>query len=94
MGTVAPATLHVDTGTSWRGGQQQAIYLTEGLQRAGCRVAVVCRPASPLEAGCGVRGIRCFSVPMRGEMDVLAGLRIAALSRRHGFELLHLHTAH
>ncbi|MBN1426213.1 glycosyltransferase family 4 protein [Candidatus Fermentibacteria bacterium] len=94
MGAITPASLHVDTGLSWRGGQQQVAYLTQALHREGHQVAVVCPPKAPLQRSCRERGVRCFPVTMRGEIDVVAGARIAWLCRRYGFRLLHLHSAH
>lgn len=70
------------------------VYLTERLQRRGCRVGVVCKPHCTLEDACRVRAIPCFPLAMRGELDILAGMRIARLCARHGFNILHLHTAH
>ncbi len=94
MGTISPGILHVDTGHSWRGGQQQAAYLVEALHLAGHRVAMVCQPHSKLVSFCRDRGIPCFPIPMWGEWDARAGFRIAAFSRRFRFEILHLHTSH
>lgn len=94
MGAIAPRILHVDTGQSWRGGQQQVAYLAEALHRGGYHTGVVSPPRSPLEARCTSRGIDCFPITMRGELDLLAGVRIARICRRRGFAILHLHSAH
>lgn len=40
--------LHIDTGTRWRGGQQQVWWLLEGLQRAGISQTLVASPDSEL----------------------------------------------
>ncbi len=94
MGTLTPASLHVDTAADWRGGQQQVAYLVGALHSGGHRVGVVCPTRSRLLTWCRDHEVPCFALPMRGELDLLAGARIARLCRRHGFGLLHLHTAH
>ena len=41
---------HIDTATTWRGGEKQVLSLAEGLRNAGHDVLVVCPPGSELEA--------------------------------------------
>jgi glycosyltransferase involved in cell wall biosynthesis len=94
MASLPVNVLHVDTGVEWRGGQQQAAYLLEALQCAGHRTALVCRPEAPLRDFCRGRGISCFPVTMRGELDIIGAFRVAQLCRKAGFDILHLHSAH
>src|SRR5579859_6400498 len=39
---------HLDTERSWRGGEQQLIYLAEGLRKAGDENIIAARPESEL----------------------------------------------
>lgn len=93
MGPIAPV-LHVDTERTWRGGQQQVAYLAEGLHRRGVPTAVACPPRSSLARHCSRAGIQCVPVPMCGELDVIAGARIAQICRRRRFGIVHLHSGH
>jgi glycosyltransferase involved in cell wall biosynthesis len=89
-----PGVLHIDSEKSWRGGQQQAFYLLDGMHARGFRTAMVSKPGSVMESRCLDRGLPFFPVSMHGELDMTAGYRIAALCRKHGFGILHLHSAH
>ncbi|MBD3290493.1 glycosyltransferase [candidate division KSB1 bacterium] len=89
-----PKILHIDTGKAWRGGQQQVAYLFEGMLEKGLDTALVCQPDSELENYCKERTLPYFPLRMRGEIDIIAGLRIALLCRKLRFRILHLHTAH
>ena len=86
--------LHIDTEFGWRGGQQQVAYLVEGMRRQGYETAVVCQPESDLERYCRDHGWACHPVRTHGELDVVAGYRVAQLCREKRFDVLHLHAAH
>jgi glycosyltransferase involved in cell wall biosynthesis len=86
--------LHIDTEFGWRGGQQQAIYLLEGMQRRGWPTALVCQPDSDLWRYCRDHGLSCHGVRMRGELDLYAAHRIARLCRAAGVQVIHAHAAH
>lgn len=86
--------LHVDTEFGWRGGQQQLAYLAVALDKKQYASAVVCQPDSAVAKFCRDHQLTCYPTRMRGEWDLLAGLRIARLCRRNGFGLLHLHSGH
>jgi glycosyltransferase involved in cell wall biosynthesis len=86
--------LHVDSEKGWRGGQQQAAYLFERMCAMGYQTAMVSKPGSSMASYCMEKGLPFYPVSMHGELDVTAGYRIARLCRRHGFNILHLHSAH
>jgi len=86
--------LHIDTEFGWRGGQQQVAYLVEGMQRQGYGAAVVCQPGSDLERYCREKAWACYPVRTHGEVDAVAGYRVARLCRKERFDVLHLHAAH
>lgn len=89
-----PAVLHVDTERAWRGGQQQAAWLLQGMLERGLPAALVCRPGSVLEERARANGWPCHAVAMRSELDLAAGVAIARIARRGGFTILHLHSGH
>jgi L-malate glycosyltransferase len=86
--------LHIDAEYGWRGGQQQAVYLLEGLHRRGWPTILVCQPDSDLWRYCRDNGLPCQAVRMRGELDLPAAYRIARLCRKSGAQVIHAHAAH
>lgn len=86
--------LHVDSERTWRGGQQQAAYLLEGMHKRGYQTALACRPGSTFEHHCHDHALPVFPVTMAGEIDFFSGRTIANICRNHGFAILHLHSAH
>jgi glycosyltransferase involved in cell wall biosynthesis len=89
-----PGVLHIDTERTWRGGQQQAAWLLEGMLARGWPAAVVCPPGSILEDRGRARSWPVHTVPMHGELDVAAGHRIARIARDGGLSILHAHSSH
>ena len=85
--------VHIDTELTWRGGEQQMFYLARGLQGAGCECLLVCQPDGAAAARAKTEGLPIAPVTMRGEADVFAAAKIAAMARR-GFNILHAHTSH
>ena len=84
--------VHIDTERTFRGGEQQMLYLARGLQEAGCECLLVCQPHGEAAARAERAGLPVARVNMRGEADVFAAAKIAALCR--GFDLIHAHTSH
>jgi len=94
MGSGLTGVFHIDSEKSWRGGQQQAAYLHEGLVGRGIPSWVVCRPDSPFESHLKSKGLPCLPISMRNEGDFIAGWHIARAARDHNVSILHLHSAH
>ena len=91
---VQPDVLHVNTAKSWRGGEQQMVYLLRGMAERGLRAEAVCQPGSPAAERARKAGALVHEIPMRMEMDLPAARKIARLARRRGTRILHAHTAH
>jgi len=87
-------TLHIDSERTWRGGEQQALYLATGLKRRGHGVTVACQPGSPFGERAREAALDVVDVRMRGEADFLAVLALRRLVRRGGFDIVHMHTSH
>jgi glycosyltransferase involved in cell wall biosynthesis len=86
--------LHVDTGGSWRGGQQQVFYLHRGLLQRGVASFLVCTARGELERRTAAVGLPVRGAALRGEWDLSAAWRIARLSRALEVTHVHLHTSH
>ena len=55
--------LHVDTGSEWRGGQQQVLYLLKGMQALGIDCSLMCPEQSPLWKRALEIDIELISIP-------------------------------
>jgi len=86
--------LHINTERTWRGGEQQTLYLIRSLmdQQIGCHL--VCQADSPMASKAQKAGVEVFPLPMHGELDLSASLRIRKLITRHGYDIIHSHTSH
>ncbi|MFH0946036.1 MAG: glycosyltransferase [Planctomycetota bacterium] len=87
-------TLHVDTERTWRGGEQQALYLALGLKARGHVAEVVGHPGCDFVHRSRKAGLTAHEVGMRGELNPVAVMRIARLLRSGRFQIIHAHTSH
>jgi L-malate glycosyltransferase len=86
--------LHLDTGTEWRGGQQQVLYLTQGLQELGV-ISVVATPAgSPLAKQLRKRGLPVIEIPYSAPYAPKSVRRVQKILAERTWNVLHMHTAH
>jgi len=60
----------------------------------GYRVEFVVQPGSPLERKAAEAGLRVLPLRMRGELDILAALRLARQMRIRNCRLVLFHEAH
>jgi len=86
--------LHINTERTWRGGEQQTLYLLRGLSRRQVGGHLVCQPESPLAVKASRAGIDVVPIAMHGEADVVAALRLNKLVRTHNYDIVHSHTSH
>jgi len=86
--------LHINTERTWRGGEQQTLYLLEGLKARNIVCHLVCQPGSPMQERAEKAGIDAFPIAMRGEADLPAGYRIRTLIRKYNYAIIHAHTSH
>ena len=86
--------LHVNTERTWRGGEQQVLYLMEGLRERGIEQLLVAQRSGVLAERARERGLPVRALRMRGEVDPLAILTLASLARDGRASVLHAHTSH
>jgi len=86
--------LQINSARTWRGGEQQTLWLCQGLQRRGHKIFLACQPNSPLMERALRAGLSVNPVAMRGEWDVMAVRKLVRLIRRQAIEVVHFHTAH
>lgn len=87
-------TLHLNTERTWRGGEQQTLYLASGLEGFGHLARVCCVPGGALSRRARKAGLEVVEIPARGELDWLAAWRISRHLKREGYDIFHMHTSH
>jgi len=86
--------LHLNTERTWRGGEQQTLYLLQVLKERGIFCHLVCQPDSPMAQKAREAGLAVFPIAMRGEADPVACYRIRNLIKALQYDILHSHTSH
>lgn len=82
---------HVSTARTWRGGEQQLVYLVERLRALGVPQTVVCRPGSELERACRDRSVPIATIARRAGVDPLFARSLARVVARAGAAVVHAH---
>jgi phosphatidylinositol alpha-1,6-mannosyltransferase len=85
--------LLVDLETEWRGGQNQALLLLNGLRERGHEAELVAAAGSALGERAGSAGVRVHFVA-RGLFGLPAAQKVRALLRGGRFDLVHANEAH
>lgn len=86
--------LHINTELTWRGGEQQALYLMEGLNQRGQMSHLICQPNSAIYERAQQKNIVIFPVRMKGEFDLGAAFKIARIIKKEKYDIVHSHTSH
>jgi L-malate glycosyltransferase len=86
--------VHLDTERGWRGGERQALWLAQELERLGCRSTMAARPGQPLLERSAAAGIETVPCRPRFETDPIAALRLRRYLLASRVDVLHAHTGH
>jgi glycosyltransferase involved in cell wall biosynthesis len=87
--------LHLDEQASWRGGEQQASWLMQGLAARGHRVFLAAPPDTPFyRHDHGGIAITRIPAPFRHELDLHTVRLLSRAMHEHAIDILHAHTAH
>lgn len=84
---------HLDTARTWRGGQQQVLWLMEGLRERGVRNLLLA-PRGPLLERAAASGLATQRWESRGEWDLAAAFAARAALRAFDPDVVHMHSAH
>lgn len=84
--------VHVNTERGWRGGEQQLGYLVRGLREHGVEQTVVCQADGALRERLEDEGIDTLPLKLGGYADLRSSWKISRHVRKHGADVLHLHT--
>lgn len=88
------SVLHVNTEKTWRGGEQQTLYLLNGLRERNIPILLVAKRGGEMAERAKKAGHEVVEMRMRGEVDVTVPARIRKLIKRHRVTMLHAHTSH
>lgn len=89
-----PRVLHLNTEPTWRGGEQQVLYLLNGLKERGVTSAIMAQPGKPMAERARANGHEVYERTMHGEIDLPAALAIRRKIVAGGYNLVHAHTSH
>jgi glycosyltransferase involved in cell wall biosynthesis len=84
--------LHLNTASSWRGGERQSLFLAEGLKKRNIPQIIVGVPGSELEKR-AKDNFTFIPLKMRGEWDISSVLSLIKIIKNNNIKLIHTHTA-
>lgn len=90
---MAAKILHIDIEKSWRGGQQQAVYLYESLLKKGIESNFICRKYSKLEEYFKVKMIPNININIISPYSLKNALIIARYAKKNNYNILHCHSS-
>lgn len=93
MSSLGPV-VHVSTPRSWRGGEQQVVYLAERLRAHGVPQLVVCPAGSELERVCRERGLPHAPLRRRASVDPFFARGVARAAAEVRAAIVHAHDPH
>ncbi len=83
---------HVNSESSFSGGEVQVFLLMEGLRQLGHRNILHCPPISRSQEECRRRDIEFVPIPMRNNLDLQAVWALRRGFKASGIDIVHLHT--
>lgn len=87
-----PSVMHISTPLSWRGGEQQILYLMQGLEFS--EQWLFCPLGSPLsERATGLKQVHVIPFQKRGGTDLRAAFLLLKSIRKFKPDILHAHDA-
>ena len=86
-------SLHVDTGTDWRGGQNQVMQTVMGLRALGHRAALVAAPGGELYRRMS-EGLDLIPLDAAGGVDLAGAWRLSRVIKQMRPDVLHAHDPH
>lgn len=86
--------IHISTAETWRGGEQQVVYLAGELGRRGVNQLVVCPIGSPLFNWCSQNSIRLKGFYKGLFYRIIQAIKLSRLCRMTHEPVIHAHDSH
>jgi glycosyltransferase involved in cell wall biosynthesis len=86
--------LHIDTERGWRGGERQALWLAQSLQRRGHPSVIAARLDEPLAQRGREAGLDVVPCSPSFEADPVAAFTLRRRLRELRIDIVHAHTGH
>lgn len=87
--------LHIDEQLGWRGGEQQASWLIQGLVAKGHHLWIAGRKgAAFLKSAHGDTDLTRIALPFWAELDLYTAWKLAQLVYTEQIDIIHAHTSH
>ena len=86
--------VHINSESSWGGGEAQTCHLICGLQGRGVENILIAPPGSKIARRIAEKGVQVIEQAMHGEWDVVAIVRLIRILRDLRPDVLQLHTSH
>jgi len=86
--------LHIDSESTWRGGENQLLLLHQGLIQLGHSSMIITQPNSELAIKLRMMNENFVEIPMRSEFDFPAAGKISRIIKNKRIHIIHTHTAH
>lgn len=86
--------VHLDTQTTWRGGERQVIELIRRLNERGVTNILACKPESEISRRAAEAGISVINYPFRGEWDIVSAMKLRTYVKREKIHIIHVHSSH
>ena len=86
--------IHISTPLSWRGGEQQLIYLAAELQKKGIDQIVICPQNSVLQNRCKSFELKHIAYRKKGFLNLALAKKIRKVSAQVSQPIIHTHDSH
>lgn len=86
--------LFISTPLSWRGGEQQLLYLIDQLYLRGIEFGIVCPRESELFTVLKKRNYTCYPYKRKGLAKISLALFIARVAGKYKYQILHANDSH
>lgn len=86
--------LHYNTARGWRGGEQQTLNLILGLKEYPLTQFAAGQPDEPFLERVQHHVHHVLPVKTRGEVNLMAALKLAHFVKKNEIDIIHMHTAH
>jgi glycosyltransferase involved in cell wall biosynthesis len=86
-------SIHIDTATTWRGGQNQVLLTVMGLRATGERTLLVAHPDGELRRR-AAEGLDFVPLAPSHELDLKSGWKLSRLFNRTRPAIVHAHDPH